>query len=266
MISRTLDNFRNPINGEPARLRYAPHHRIRTGKAAESAEHIAGSILHGNPPKNGTSDVELFAALHTCAYRATRRPRKDKVSANERLRWAVRWKTIRDHLVERNLGLAYSTLSRFHSDHRDWEDLRSEGLLALTRAVEGFNPWRGFRFSTYACHSIMRSFVHLTNKSTKYRVLFPMGAEAYHEPPMRVDRELELCVDRLFRALNMNLGELTDRESTVIARRFALDGGAGRTLKEIGEDFGLSKERVRQIQNSALDKLRDVLDADLVLR
>ena len=254
------------MNGEPARLRYAPHHRIRTGKAARSAKHIACSIVQGNPPRNGTTDVELFAALHTCAYRATRRSRKEEIPAGERLRWANRWKTIRDHLVERNLGLAYSTLSRFHSDHRDWEDLRSEGLLALTRAVEGFNPWRGFRFSTYACHSIIRSFVHLTNKSTKYRGLFPMEMEPYHESPTRIDRELELWIDRLFRVLNMNLGELTDRESSVIARRFALDGGVGRTLKEIGDDFGLSKERVRQIQNSALDKLRDVLDADPVLQ
>ena len=175
----------------------------------------------GFKPFLDTTDVEIFAALHTCAYRATRRSRKEKISAGERLRWANRWKTIRDHLVERNLGLAYSTLSRFRSDHRDWEDLRSEGLLALTRAVEGFNPWRGFRFSTYACHSIIRSFVHLTNKSTKYRLLFPMEMETYHEPPTRIDGELELWVDRLFRVLNLNLGELTDRESTVIAALLA---------------------------------------------
>lgn len=266
MVSRTAEILRNPRNGNLLRLRYASDRRIRTKQAAMRARSIALRIERGKAEEDDHTEVELFAALHTCAFRATRTPRKGRVTDAERHRWLTRWRIIRDHLVDRNLGLAYSTLSRFRSDHRDWEDLRSEGLLALTRAVEGFNPWRGFRFSTYACHSIMRSFVHLTKKSIRHRVLFPLDLETYHEEPEKPDHESGLLVDRLFRALDLNSGELTDRETSVIARRFALDGGDGRTLKEIGDDFGLSKERVRQIQNSALDKLRAVLDADPVLQ
>lgn len=265
MVSRTTEILRNPGNGQPLRLRYASSPRIRTEQAAARARGIAQRIERRRID-DGWTEVDLFAALHTCAFRATRQPRTGRVTKAERIRWLKRWRATRDHLVERNLGLAYSTLSRFNSDHRDWEDLRSEGLLALTRAVEGFNPWRGFRFSTYACHSIMRSFVHLTKKSTKYRMHFSVDMETYHEEPTLMGEKSGLLEDRLSRALDLNAGELTDRESTVIARRFALDGGEGRTLKEIGEDFGLSKERVRQIQNSALDKLRTVLDADPILQ
>ena len=266
MVSRTTEILRNPRNGIPLRLRYESDRRIRTERAAVQARSIAQRIDRGRAEDDDRAEVELFAALHTCAFRATRTPRTGRVTDAERHRWLGRWRLIRDHLVDRNLGLAYSTLSRFRSDHRDWEDLRSEGLLALTRAVEGFNPWRGFRFSTYACHSIMRSFVHLTKKTIKHRVHFPLEMESYHEEPERIDKDSGLLVDRLFRALDLNAGELTDRETSVIARRFALDGGNGRTLKEIGDDFGLSKERVRQIQNSALDKLRAALDADPVLQ
>ena len=73
-------------------------------------------------------------------------------------------------------------------------------------------------------------------------------------------------VDRLRRALELNTAQLTDRESTVLAWRFAMDGGNSRTLAEVGEALGLSKEGVRQIQNRGLGKLRKALDDDQFIK
>ena len=80
------------------------------------------------------------------------------------------------------------------------------------------------------------------------------------------ERDDGLYVERLRRALQANTGELTDMESTILARRFPQNDQPRSTLQQIGLAVGLSKERVRQLQNSALQKLREVLAADGLLQ
>ena len=55
------------------------------------------------------------------------------------------------------------------------------------------------------------------------------------------------------------LDVLEDRERTIIFQRFGLDGGNPKTLEEVGKKFGVTRERIRQLQNIALDKLRRAL-------
>lgn len=252
-------------------IRFVADRRAKTKGAARKAQRVsewvaarAGSI-HAEKA-DAPDEFNLFAALHTCGYRATRRARGRNLPLAEREDWAARWKLIHDYLVDRNLGLAYSTLTRFQAPHAEWDDMRSESFLALVRAVEGFSPWRGFRFSTYACHAIVRALIHASRKSSRYRLRFSTELESWREPPAQTDHWSELYVDRLRRVLHENQGELTERESTILAGRYPVGGGLGRTLSEIGDALGLSKERVRQIQNSALGKLREVLRADPALQ
>ena len=91
-----------------------------------------------------------------------------------------------------------------------------------------------------------------------------------HDAPFEVsepiDAQTDLYAERLRRALDENLGELNDMETRVLARRFPLDDERGATLGAIGMAVGLSKERVRQIQNGALHKLRVLLNADPILQ
>ena len=54
--------------------------------------------------------------------------------------------------------------------------------------------------------------------------------------------------------------KLDEREATILRYRFGLDGGPERTLEEVGERFGVTRERVRQIQNIALHKLRKMIE------
>ena len=53
---------------------------------------------------------------------------------------------------------------------------------------------------------------------------------------------------------------LPHREATILEYRFGLDGGLERTLEEVGEHFGVTRERVRQIQNLALSKMRKMIE------
>lgn len=258
----TARNYRSVSDIDPCSLRYVPNHRIRTRKAARDAEYIADQIASGNAPNVDAEERALFAALHTCAYRAAGRMRRNDIPLSERQCWVGRWRVIRDHLVERNLGLVYTMMVGFRSREVDVDELRSEAMLALVRAVEGFNPWRGFRFSTYACNAIVRALIHLSRRTKKYRLRFPVGHEAWLEQVTQVDTTKELFADRLRHAIYENLGELTHREALVIGWRFPLHGGFSLTLGEVGAAIGLSKERVRQIQERALGKLRGVLEAD----
>lgn len=247
-------------------MRHLADRRVRTPKAAREAMRIAELVAAGAASDQAPDEKDLFAALNVCAYRATRRAWRKAIPAPERAAWVRRWKLIRDFIVERNVGLVYSTLTRFRPNSGEWEDLRSEAFLALVRAMEGFDPWRGFRFSTYACSAILRALIHASRKAQKYRLQFPLELDVGREIPEQEEAESDLYVERLRQALDRNLGELTEREAKVLARRFPLDGKLRLTLQEIGVALGLSKERVRQIQKSALNKLREVLEADPVLQ
>jgi RNA polymerase sigma factor (sigma-70 family) len=249
---------------DPEAIRFIQDHRVKTKAAATHAAGVAERIRNGEAGE--LDEMTLFTALQTCAYRAARQPRGKRVAASERMEWAGRWKMIRDFIVEQNLGLVYAMITRFGAKDLDWDEQRSEALFALVRAVDGFNPWTGFRLSTYACNAITRSLIHLSKRTTSQRLRFPIEHEAWLERPTREDGWSELFADRLRHALSENLGDLTDREAAVLGWRFPLNGGRSLTLGEIGEAIGLSKERARQIQEIALDKLRVVLTSDPALQ
>lgn len=158
-------------------------------------------------------------------------------------------------------------MQRFRSRALDDDELLSEAMYTLSRAVERFSPWKGFRFSTYATHAILRTLVRREKREIRYRRLFPVQCEAVHEEPADIpDTSSGLYVERLRRILAHNVGSLSPVESLILARRFPFDGKPPLTLEEVGGPVGLTKERVRQIQNTALRKLRNVLAEDPVLR
>jgi RNA polymerase primary sigma factor len=56
------------------------------------------------------------------------------------------------------------------------------------------------------------------------------------------------------------VAQLSEREANIIRCRFGLDGGGERTLEDVGRKFNLTRERIRQLQNLALQKLRKLLE------
>jgi len=251
---------------DPEQLWFVPDPKLRTKAAAQDAIRIADWILAG---KEGTEPDEqaLFIGLHTCAYRAARKEGKRPIPQEERFEWARRWQRIREYIVEKNMGLVYSMIARFGSRNVDEDDMLSDALFALARAVDRFNPWRGYRFSTYACNVIARALMRRGKQESHYRKRFPVQHDMSFERPDRSpDDQTELYVERLHRALEQNLGELTELESRILAQRFPAQREDRLTFQEIGDAIGLSKERVRQIQNIALGKLRGALAEDPALK
>lgn len=218
----------------------------------------------------------LFKQLHYCGYRLSKlyqSAHKDPRSVSPRryAKWVDRYHLIRTRLTEGNLGLVYDLIGRSRFEVLDREEMTSEGMMALLRAVDTFDPWRGYRFSTYACNAILRAFARAALQDSKRRskIAGPWDPEFEESdaPERRRDDQRALFTERLQRVLHLESAELTDIEKTVLARRFPQQSNRRRqTLEEIGRQMRVSKERVRQIQLGAISKLRKALSDDVVLQ
>jgi RNA polymerase primary sigma factor len=194
-----------------------------------------------------------------------------KELGTEFLEWHRKFEHFREYLTRTNLALVLAMAKRTRLGDVDFAEVVSEGNMALLRAVDKFNVERGFKFSTYACRAILKAFSRTALKSSRYKTRFPVEFEPDYEKSDWTDRRRDAvqedCVDELKQIVDRNLAELSDVEQTVIRRRFNWEqhDESPLTLEEVGQIIGVTKERVRQIQNKALTKIRHVME-DGVLR
>jgi len=197
------------------------------------------------------------------------RRRASTSRAREMIRWHQRVMKARADLVRANLALVLAMAKRTRIPNVEFGEVVSEGNMALLRAVEKFDVSRGFKFSTYACRAILKSFNRLATKTGRYRQRFPTEYDAEMErSDYDVNRhELERAdsVEAVREILVRNRARLNDVERTIVMERFAIaTRGKRKTLAEVGRMVGLTNERVRQIQNLALIKIRQALTEDFV--
>ena len=182
------------------------------------------------------------------------------------LEWHRRFEHFREYLVRTNLALVLAMAKRTRLGDVDFAEVVSEGNMALIRAVDKFNVDKGFKFSTYACRAILKAFSRTALKASKHRTRFPVEFEPDMEKSdwaeKRRDAVEEDCIDELKAIVQRNLADLSPVEDTVIRRRFNWEQQeeSPLTLEEVGQIIGVTKERVRQIQNKALAKIRGVLE------
>jgi len=219
-----------------------------------------------------TQEIMLFEAFHAAGYLAHKERKARPGRETKRLqRLRMLRAEIRERLVDANLGLVYELIRRSRFTNVDNDDLVSDGLYALLQAAEAFNPWKGYRFSTYACNAILRAFVRRSMAETKRRNHAPASFDPLLESgdTMAEQRESDsaLYAERLSRLIDEGGADISETERFVLARRFPMTRNRKRsTLEEIGRAISVSKERVRQIQNGALEKLREAMEADPVLQ
>ena len=194
-----------------------------------------------------------------------------KQLATDAIEWHRRFEHFREYLTRTNLALVLAMAKRTRLGDVDFAEVVSEGNMALLRAVEKFSIDRGFKFSTYACRAILKAFSRAALKANKHRTRFPVDFDPELEKSDWADRRRDDveddCLDELKAIVDRNLADLTNVEQTVIRQRFNWEQvqDSPLTLEEVGKIIGVTKERVRQIQNKALLKIRHVME-DGVLR
>ncbi len=223
---------------------------------------------------SGKDEVHLFLQYNYARFRLAKliQAQQRHISlarARQMILWHERVLEARSNIVRANMALVLSMAKRTRIPNVEFGELVSEGNMALLRSVEKFDVSRGFKFSTYACRAILKSFNRLATKTGRYRQHFPTEYDPelehsdydVHKHQIQWDESL----DALREVLSRNHANLSELERTVVMERFAITTrGKGRTLAEVGKLVGLTNERVRQIQNLALEKIRQALDEQTV--
>jgi RNA polymerase primary sigma factor len=168
---------------------------------------------------------------------------------------------IKNRIVRANLRLVVSIAKRRVSPGDSFFDLVSDGNMSLIRAVEKFDYARGNKFSTYASWAIMKNYARTIPDEHKRRDRFRAAdMELLQAATDRREDEYQqrLATSDRMAQVGKFLDRLDQREQTIIIRRYGLDHEREpQTLKEVGSALGVTKERVRQIEAKALEKLRE---------
>jgi RNA polymerase sigma factor (sigma-70 family) len=221
---------------------------------------------------SGAEERLMFQRFNYSKLRLNRLQRKirqdglTKELAEEVIEWHRRFEHFREYLVRTNLALVLAMAKRTRLGDIDFAEIVSEGNMALIRAVDKFSVDRGFKFSTYACRAILKAFSRAAQKHSKQRTRFPVEFDPDMEKSDWIDKKRDVveedCIDELKQIVDRNLAELSDTEQTVIRRRFnwQQQEESPLTLEEVGKIIGVTKERVRQIQNKALAKIRKLME------
>ncbi len=196
--------------------------------------------------------------MHYAAYQMSQ-----ATDARTRARWERHYLAFRDQIVLGNRKLIYRAVRRWQPTPTLADDMVGDCQIVLIQAVAAYNPWLGIRFSTYAFTCLMRALSRMSQRHANDRLAKSVPLEALPDGEPRNGEAEEPPTTRIARLdefLDEHHDLLSDREKVVLMRRFSLDETTrSGTLEEVGKELGLSKERVRQVQASALGKLRKAL-------
>ncbi|MFA5239505.1 MAG: sigma-70 family RNA polymerase sigma factor [Phycisphaerae bacterium] len=228
--------------------------------------------LRNTPVLNREREVELFRRYNYLKYLAsvTRAEIKhahvhsDKLEKIENC--LAEAEAIKKTIIEANLRLVVSIAGKHAAGEVNFQDLVSKGNFALIKSVEEFDYMRGIRFSKTASLNIAKEYAKASGKSTELtreKAGSLANIQRYLKPAESDFAAIERARHNLVQVIR---DELDHREQYIILNHFGLVGTLIRknkkTLQQIGTDLHLTKERVRQLELTALQKLRNSLSIE----
>lgn len=228
--------------------------------------------LRDTPVLNREREVELFRRYNYLKYLAsvTRHGMKPARVHSDRIEKIENYLTeaekIKKMLIEANLRLVVSIAGKHAGGGANFAELVSKGNFALIKAVEEFDYTKGIRFSKTASLSIAKEYAKVSGKTTEL-TREKAGSLANIQRYLKSAESDIAAVERARHNLVQVIkDELDEREQYIIINHFGLVGTVIRknkkTLQQIGQDLGLTKERVRQLELIALQKLRNSLSIE----
>jgi RNA polymerase primary sigma factor len=236
--------------------------------ANELPPHLARLVA--TPLLSASRERELFRRMGSLNQQASQRLSSVEGKVSEKRAARARAEAdqllaesreIRDEIVQANVRLVMWVVKRFATPRRPFDELLSDGLLTLMKAVQKFDCERGVRFSTYACRALISNTCRSISSETKRQQKFGPWSEIAGETALAREELSELAVgaDGLRHVFAQMVDRLDEREKLIICGRFAV-GSVDRviTRESLANDLGVSKERVRQLQQRALQKLQAI--------
>ena len=168
----------------------------------------------------------------------------------------------RNHLLEANTRLIVSVAKKFVSPEIPLDELISEGTFSIVKAIDKFDCSRGFKFSTYATLALNRHFIRYVGQqrtiSARYQSSELVDGDTVPDSatPIEIEHNAEALQALMLGVLRVHLNP---REQQIVIGRFGLLGHEQETLKAVGDQIGLTRERVRQLERRALGKLKEPL-------
>ena len=229
--------------------------------------------LYGIPLLSREREKELFRKYNYIKYRAAMLQEKIRrtgyrtgmLERFEELREAAA--QIRRILIRCNLRLVVSVAKRHTGPLAALSDLTSEGNLCLIRAVECYDFSREARFATYATWALTKHFARVVPEENYRMSAFVTGQQARLDAAgdaRESSSERRELAEHIRAVLDRAIVHLTERERAIVESRYGTQGEPAKTLEEIGQLIGLTRERVRQIETRALEKLRAVIGPEAI--
>lgn len=173
---------------------------------------------------------------------------------------------VKNFLIRSNLRLVVSIAKRHIKPNTNFFEMVSDGNMSLIRAIEKFDYSKGNKFSTYASWAIMKNFARSIPAEHTRLDRFRTGNEEIFQrkSDTRANHYQEEMVNQAQHQLIMGiLEQLDDREKEIIMFRYGLNQGSEpQTLEQVGNHFGVTKERIRQLEARALKKLRKIANEE----
>jgi RNA polymerase primary sigma factor len=274
VLNQSIDYIYNPEFDDPAReaeiLGPMPHEQefFSKVKAMRPPKDVEAHMAHlyERPLLTREQETHLFRKMNFLKHRLKQRQEKiDPARARaqdlqevEQTQQQIR--EVRDLLIECNQRLVHNLATKHLQAGQSLDELKSDANVSLMRAVEKFDYSRGNKFSTYATWAIMKNFARSIPDENTRKARYMTGHDDLFESKADArsdEQEILAAADAAKARVNRLLEYLDPRTRDVIRMRTGLDGHQEMTLEQIGQHFGITKERVRQINVRGMKQLRE---------